>query len=148
MSALVQYEPLVNEVIELFLERTRQIYAAPGRVCDFALWLQYFAFDVIGQITYSKQHGFVDKNEDIDGMIAYLGRLFSYVAPVSFSLLAPTCALTIFPMTDWASALPRPPVSQKSDSPRSRQGRVQTLRLPDHQVCESTNGRAPLRNVL
>ena len=82
MSTMVQYEPLVNEVIELFLERTQQIYAAPGKVCDFALWLQYFAFDVIGQITYSKQHGFVDKNEDIDGMIAYLGRLFSYVAPV------------------------------------------------------------------
>jgi hypothetical protein len=83
MSALVQYEPLVNEVIELFLERTQQIYAGSGKICDFALWLQYFAFDVIGQITYSKQHGFVDKNEDIDGMIGYLGRLFSYVAPVS-----------------------------------------------------------------
>ncbi|KAK5106449.1 hypothetical protein LTS08_000568 [Lithohypha guttulata] len=82
MSALVQYEPNVNEVIDVFLERTRQVYAAPGIVADFALWLQYFAFDVIGQITYSKQHGFVEKNEDIDGMIAYLGRLFSYVAPV------------------------------------------------------------------
>lgn len=85
MSALVQYEPNVNDVIDVFLERTRQIYAAPGKVADFALWLQYFAFDVIGQITYSKQHGFVEKNEDIDGMIAYLGRLFSYVAPVSTS---------------------------------------------------------------
>lgn len=83
MSALVQYEPLVNEVIELFLTRTEQIFATQDKVCDFALWLQYFAFDVIGSITYSKQHGFVDKNEDIDGMIAYLGRLFSYVAPVS-----------------------------------------------------------------
>lgn len=82
MSALVQYEPLVNEVITLFLSRTSTIYARTGAVCDFALWLQYFAFDVIGQITYTKQHGFVDKNEDIDGMIAYLGRLFSYVAPV------------------------------------------------------------------
>lgn len=86
MSALVQYEPNVNQVIELFIERTRQTYAASGKVCDFALWLQYFAFDVIGQITYSKDHGFVDKNEDIDGMIAYLGRLFSYVAPVSHFL--------------------------------------------------------------
>lgn len=82
MSALVQYEPLVNEVIELFLNRTQSIYAAPGKICDFALWLQYFAFDVIGQITYSKQHGFVDKNEDVDGMIGYLGKLFSYVAPI------------------------------------------------------------------
>ena len=87
MSALVQYEPLVNDVIELFLERTKEIYSASDKICDFALWLQYFAFDVIAQITYSKQHGFVDKNEDVDGMIAYLGRLFSYVAPVRFNTL-------------------------------------------------------------
>jgi len=38
---------------------------------------------VIGQITYSKRHGFLENNKDVDGMIGYLGRLFSYVAPVS-----------------------------------------------------------------
>jgi cytochrome P450 len=88
MSALVQYEPLVNEVVDLFLTQTDRIYAAPGQVCDFAKWLQFFAFDVIGQITYSKRHGFVDKNEDIDGMIRYLAKLFSYVAPVSSTPVA------------------------------------------------------------
>ena len=82
MSALVQYEPLVNEVVDLFLAQTERIYAAPDTVCNFAKWLQFFAFDVIGQITYSKRHGFVDKNEDIDGMISYLAKLFSYVAPI------------------------------------------------------------------
>lgn len=82
MSTLVQYEPLVNEVIDVFLNQTDRLYAAPGQVCDFAKWLQFFAFDVIGQITYSKSHGFVEKNEDIDGMIGYLAKLFSYVAPV------------------------------------------------------------------
>lgn len=82
MSALVQYEPLVNEVLETFLSQTDKIYARTGEVCDFAKWLQYLAFDVIGQITYSHPHGFVSTNTDIDGMIAYLARLFSYVAPV------------------------------------------------------------------
>ncbi|KAG9776578.1 benzoate 4-monooxygenase cytochrome-like protein P450, partial [Aureobasidium melanogenum] len=82
MSQLVQYEPAVTETVEVFLNQTDKLYAKPGQVCDFAQWLQYFAFDVIGQITYSKRHGFVEKNEDIDGMVGYLGRLFSYVAPV------------------------------------------------------------------
>ena len=82
MSSLVQYEPFVNEVIDVFLTQTERLYATTGDVCDFAKWLQYFAFDVIGQMTYSKRHGFVDKNEDIDGMIGYLAKLFSYVAPV------------------------------------------------------------------
>ncbi len=99
MSQLVQYEPGVNETIEIFLDQTDRLYAKPNRVCDFAEWLQYFAFDVsvfletesyqmlsapqvIGQITYSKRHGFLERNEDVDGMIGYLGKLFSYVAPV------------------------------------------------------------------
>ena len=82
MSALVQYEPFVNEVVDVFLNQTNRLYAAPDKECDFAEWLQFFAFDVIGQITYSKRHGFVDDATDVDGMVGYLGKLFSYVAPV------------------------------------------------------------------
>ncbi|KAK5062850.1 hypothetical protein LTR84_004925 [Exophiala bonariae] len=82
MSQLVNYEPSVTETVELFLDQTEKLYANPNKVCDFAEWLQFFAFDVIGQITYSKRHGFLENNVDVDGMIGYLGRLFSYVAPV------------------------------------------------------------------
>ena len=82
MSALVQYEPFVDEVMKVFLDQTNKLYASQGKTCNFAEWLQYYAFDVIGQITYSKRHGFVDNAEDIDGMVGYLGGLFSYVAPV------------------------------------------------------------------
>jgi cytochrome P450 len=46
MSQLVQYEPAVNETIEIFLDQTDRIFATPDKVCDFAEWLQYFAFDV------------------------------------------------------------------------------------------------------
>jgi hypothetical protein len=83
MSALVQYEPFVDEVTRVFLNQTERLFAAQHKVCNFAEWLQYYAFDVIGQITYSRRHGFVDRAEDVDGMVAYLGKLFSYVAPVS-----------------------------------------------------------------
>jgi cytochrome P450 len=83
MSTLVQYEPFVDEVTEVFLRQTENLFASPNKICDFAEWLQFFAFDVIGQITYSKRHGFIDRGEDVDGMVRYLGKLFSYVAPVS-----------------------------------------------------------------
>lgn len=46
MSQLVSYEPAVNETVELFLDQTEKLYARPNKVCDFAEWLQYFAFDV------------------------------------------------------------------------------------------------------
>jgi cytochrome P450 len=82
MNSLMGLEPLVSEVIENFLDRTDQLFVDTNQSCDFARWLQYFAFDVVGQITYSRQHGFIEKNEDIDGIITFLARLFSYAAPV------------------------------------------------------------------
>lgn len=85
MSALVQYEPFVDNTTKLFLEQTRRLFVDSRKACDFTQWLQFYAFDVIGEITYSKRHGFVEKNEDIDGIIAYLGWLFNYVAPVSLT---------------------------------------------------------------
>lgn len=83
MSSLVQYEPFVDEVINVFLDQTEKLFVTPDRNCDFGEWLQFFAFDVIGQMTYSKRHGFIDRGEDVDGIVQYLGKLFSYVAPVS-----------------------------------------------------------------
>jgi cytochrome P450 len=83
MSSLTQYEPLVDSTTEIFLEQTEKLFAEQGNSCDFAKWLQFYAFDVIGEMTYSKRHGFVEENRDIDGIVTYIGDLFSYVAPVS-----------------------------------------------------------------
>ncbi|KAL8784003.1 MAG: hypothetical protein Q9213_004254 [Squamulea squamosa] len=82
MSALVQYEPFVDDATVKFLEQTEALFASRHANCDFAQWLQWYAFDVIGAITYSRRHGFIDNAADMDGMVNYLGRLFSYVAPI------------------------------------------------------------------
>ena len=82
MSSLVQYEPLVDETTEIFLDQTSRVFANGTTVCDFARWLQFFAFDVIGSITYSKRHGFVENNHDVDGIVQSLARIFDYSAPV------------------------------------------------------------------
>ncbi|KXJ85484.1 cytochrome P450 [Microdochium bolleyi] len=82
MSALVQYEPYVDNTTRLFLDQTERLFAANPDGCDFPRWLQFYAFDVIGEITYGKRHGFIEKNEDIDGIVDYLAKLFCYVAPI------------------------------------------------------------------
>ncbi|KAI1496679.1 cytochrome P450 [Biscogniauxia marginata] len=86
MSALVQYEPFVDNTTRLFLRQTERLYAGDrhraGAVCDLTRWLQFYAFDVIGEITYGRRHGFLEKNEDIDGIVGYLSNLFLYVAPI------------------------------------------------------------------
>jgi len=85
MTALVQYEPMVDATTEVFLDQTERLYASTEASCNFSRWLQFYAFDVIGQITYNKRHGFIDKNEDIDGITAGIGDIFDYAGPVSKS---------------------------------------------------------------
>lgn len=85
MSSLIQYEPFVDKTTKVFLRQTQRLFAGKGAGCELTRWLQFYAFDVIGEITYSKRHGFIEENKDIDGIISYLGNLFLYVAPVSYA---------------------------------------------------------------
>lgn len=88
MSTLIQYEPFVDSTTELFLEQTEKLFAKTAESCDFSRWLQFYAFDVIGEMTYGKRHGFLEQNEDIEGIIDYISKLFNYVAPVRINLLS------------------------------------------------------------
>ena len=85
LSTLVQYEPFVDTTVRLFLEQINERFAnkeRPDGVIDFPTWLQYYAFDVIGELTYSSKHGFLEKGEDIDGIIAYLDKYMAYLVQV------------------------------------------------------------------
>jgi hypothetical protein len=83
MSSLVNYEPLVSSTLTYWLDKTEDMYARTGKSCNFSQWLQFFAFDVIGELTWSKRLGFVEGNKDVDNIIGFLGKFFDYVAPVS-----------------------------------------------------------------
>ncbi|KAF2745264.1 cytochrome P450 [Sporormia fimetaria CBS 119925] len=117
MSSLVNYEPLVSSTLSFFLDKTEELYAKPGGACDFAQWLQYFAFDVIGDLTWSKRLGFIEENRDVDGIISFLKKFLSYAGPIGqiptldllleknpLSLFAQRIGLTktVFPVTQFA----------------------------------------------
>ena len=86
MSTLVQFEPLVDSTTRAFLRQLSERHAdRPGQdgVCDFGAWLQYYAFDVIGELSFSRRLGFVDRGIDVDGIIANLEWMLGYAAVVS-----------------------------------------------------------------
>lgn len=85
MSSLVNYEPLVSSTVSTFLDKTQQLYANTGKSCNFSQWLQFFAFDVIGDLTWSKRLGFIEENRDVDGIVAFLNKFLSYAGPVKVS---------------------------------------------------------------
>jgi len=84
MTNLVEFEPYVNSTIGLFLNRIDERYCFPNKkVCDMATWLQWLAFDVMGEITFSKRIGFLDRGEDVGGIIHTIGKFNRYFACVS-----------------------------------------------------------------
>lgn len=71
-------------------ERLDEEFVQPGRVCNLETWLQYFAFDVIGELTFSKRLGFLKRGEDVDGIIHAIETFFNTAAVV-----------TQIPWVDW-----------------------------------------------
>jgi hypothetical protein len=87
MANIVQFEPLVNSTIRAFVEALEKRFADRGDVsgiCDFGTWLHFFAFDVIGEITWSKRLGFVEQGVDIEGIIHKVDEAFRYFAVVGY----------------------------------------------------------------
>jgi cytochrome P450 len=86
MSSLVQFEPLVDSAIREFLAQLRNRYTTESgddQVVDFGEWLQYFAFDVICELTYSKRMGFIENGGDVESIISNLQWVLNYAAIVS-----------------------------------------------------------------
>ncbi|KAH6655206.1 cytochrome P450 [Truncatella angustata] len=77
MSSLVSYEPYVDECADLFSTRLTEM-AQDGVKVNMGHWLQCYAFDVIGSITYSKRLGFLDQGDDVGGVINALENFLGY----------------------------------------------------------------------
>ncbi|KAH0836163.1 hypothetical protein AYO21_04830 [Fonsecaea monophora] len=82
MSTVVEYEPLIDSTFRAFVKQINERFVDPRRECDLSRWLQMYAFDVIGEITFSKRLGFIDSGEDIDRMMYHTGRAMDYIGMV------------------------------------------------------------------
>ncbi|KAH8742276.1 cytochrome P450 [Diaporthe sp. PMI_573] len=68
MSSMVSYEKAVDEMTRLCIRKMHQ-YAEQGRLINIPQWMQYYAFDVIGEITFNKSFGMMENERDVPGMI-------------------------------------------------------------------------------
>ncbi|KAJ8071205.1 hypothetical protein OCU04_001542 [Sclerotinia nivalis] len=67
MSSVVGYEVYVDNCTELLSRRFGEL-ASSGKIVNLQHWLQCYAFDVIGEITFGQSFGFLDMGEDKDGV--------------------------------------------------------------------------------
>ena len=83
MSTLVQFEQYIDSTTNAFLRQMRERFAdKPGVQCNFSTWLQWYAFDVIGELTFSKRLGFLDGGVDVEGIIKSIEGILDYAAVV------------------------------------------------------------------
>ncbi|KAK4225578.1 cytochrome P450 [Podospora fimiseda] len=78
MTNLVEFEPYVDTTIKFFLKRLEEVQKQSRKACDLGTWLQWFAFDVMGELTFSKRLGFLDEAKDVDGIMASIWNVFQY----------------------------------------------------------------------
>lgn len=90
LSSLLSYEPYVDRCVDIFLDKL-SAFSKSGKTMDLAHWFQCYAFDALGEITYSERFGFLDNGSDIAGTITALDKAMVYSTLVGiFPRLHPT----------------------------------------------------------
>ncbi|KAJ6037219.1 cytochrome P450 [Penicillium herquei] len=69
MSSIKSLEPFADECTKIFLDSMKDL---EGQRVDLGAWLQWYAFDVIGAITFQQRFGFMEERKDVQSMIADL----------------------------------------------------------------------------
>ncbi|KAH8742675.1 cytochrome P450 [Diaporthe sp. PMI_573] len=67
MTSIRSLEYLVDPCSEIFIRAMKDL---EGQVVDLGVWLQWYAFDVIGSITFEKRFGFMEQRRDVNGAIS------------------------------------------------------------------------------
>lgn len=89
VSNISAYEPLVDTVLDVACKSLDERFAKTGKVFDLTDWLQYFAFDVMGSMTFSKRYGFLEEGRDVDGILQTIWTFMQTIAPVSEHVICP-----------------------------------------------------------
>ena len=89
LSSVVTLERFVDQVLDIFCTQLDERFVQTGAVFDFGDWLQFFAFDVMGTLTFSKQYGFLERGRDIGGMWDAIWKFMAASAPVNAFLSFP-----------------------------------------------------------
>lgn len=93
-SNVLTFEKFVDQILELLFTQLDQRFARSETPFDLGDWLQFFAFEVMGTMTFSRQYGFLEKGCDGNGLLGAIWDFMQTAAPVR--TLTPLAPSTIF----------------------------------------------------
>lgn len=83
MTNVVKFEPLVDQTLAVLLKQLDDRYlGSSGVPFNLGDWLQYFAFDSMGTLTFSRRYGFLEQGCDVHGILGEIWTFMKMVAPV------------------------------------------------------------------
>ena len=68
MTSLLAKEDIVDSYSTLFMEKSAKLAAEKSPI-DIGAGLQYYAFDVVGEFSFVKRLGFLERGTDVDRMM-------------------------------------------------------------------------------
>ncbi|KAK0723562.1 putative cytochrome P450 oxidoreductase [Lasiosphaeria miniovina] len=81
LSNTLPLEVFVDKTISVMMEQLDKRFVDSGAVFDLSEWLQYFAFDVMGTLTFSKRYGFLEEGRDVNSMLSTIWQYMKRAAP-------------------------------------------------------------------
>jgi hypothetical protein len=83
MTNVVKLEPLVDQTLAVLWKQLDQRFlSANDKPFYLGNWLQYFAFDSMGTLTFSRRYGFLEQGRDMHGILDEIGSFMTRVAVV------------------------------------------------------------------
>jgi hypothetical protein len=88
LSNLLTLEPHVDKTIQVLVAQWDSRFLDSQATLDLTNWLSFFAFDVMGTLTFSKRYGFLEEGKDVGGMIDTIFNFLKAAAPVGHLYLS------------------------------------------------------------
>ncbi|KAE8393372.1 hypothetical protein ETB97_003618 [Aspergillus alliaceus] len=82
MTRVQDMEPGVDMTINLLLEKLHERFISTGNTCEMSKYINYFAWDAMSQISYSKNLGMLEAGSDRFGILEVSNKALDYFASV------------------------------------------------------------------
>jgi len=83
LSNVITFEPFVDDVLGLLFQQLDKRFTNQNKICNLGNWIQYFALDVMGEISFSARYGFLETGTDMDGIVQSIWNFMLTVGPLS-----------------------------------------------------------------
>ncbi|KAJ5263386.1 cytochrome P450 [Penicillium angulare] len=77
------FEPAMDVTINLFIEKMEERFMKPGKACDIADYISYLAWDLMSQVTFSKDLGMLETGCDTHKLMETSNKTLDYFASIS-----------------------------------------------------------------